>query len=141
MVTMNDVLYTTANVPTQQKTGIGVSSPFYDMDVKGTFGTSSLSTLFVYAPGFVQANKIEEPRFSIVSGEESTVATTSNSIVSAPSSLILNGVVSLNLSSQTVGVFTTTPQFTLDVRRQAYLQALSTPLVQTSLLFLTLQSA
>jgi hypothetical protein len=141
MVNINDVLYTTANVPTQQKTGIGVSSPFYDMDVKGTFGTSSLSTLFVFAPGFVQTSLLEDPLFSIVSGAESLVTTTSNSIVSAPSSLILNGVMSLNLSSQNVGLFTTNPQFTLDVRRQAYLQALSTPLLQTSLFFLTLQSA
>ena len=82
---------------------------------------------------------IEDPYFTFYSG--STVPSSSNSIVSAQSTLTLNGIVSLNLSTQKVGVFTTDPQFTLDVRRQAYIQSVSTSLLRTSLLFLTLQSA
>lgn len=144
MLNLNGVVYTTANVPTQQKTGINISTPLYDLDVRTSLGTSSFSTLLTFAPGYIQTTQsqgtvIQDPYLTFYSG--STVPSSSNSIVSAQSTLTLNGIVSLNLSTQKVGVFTTDPQFTLDVRRQAYIQSVSTSLLRTSLLFLTLQSA
>lgn len=146
MINLNGVVYTTANVPTRQKTGICISSPLYDLDIKTSLGTSSFSTLFAFAPAFVQTQQtngsvIQDPYFSMLSAKESSIPLTSNSIVSAQSTLILNSIVSMNQSTQKVGLFTTNPQFTLDVRRQTYIQTVSTPLLNTSLLFLTLQSA
>lgn len=143
---VNNTLFTTANMPTKQMTGIRTSGPLYDLDISGSFGTSSFSTSFVFAPTFVQNNQanglnLRDPYFSLATGSEGTPVSASNSIVASPSSLTINGVLSLNISSQTVGVYTTNPRFTLDVRRQAYLQTVSTPLLNTSLLFLTLQSA
>jgi hypothetical protein len=143
---VNQTLFATANMPIKQKTGIKTQTPLYDLDVSGSLGTSSFSTSFVFAPGFVQTLSetgvsLRDPYFSIVNGSEGTVVSASNSILATPSSLLLNGVLNLNLSSQKVGVFTTNPRFTLDVQAQAYIQTLSTPVLNTSLLFLTLQSA
>ncbi len=146
MLTVNNALFMTANMPTRQKTGIGLSTPLYDLDIKGTFGTSSFSTLYFMAPGTLSLStvsnpSIRDPYFTLYSGSETTVFTASNSLLSAPSTLLINGVLSLNHSTQKVGIYTNNPEFTLDVRRQAYIQTVSTPLLNTSLLFLTLQSA
>ena len=146
MVNLNGALWATANLPNRQTVGIATSTPAYALDIEGSLGTSSFSTSYFYAPGVVTIERslgvsIQDPYFTTYSGQQQDIISASNSVNSTPSSMILNGVVSLNLSTQRVGLYAPNPQFTLDVRRQGYLQTLSTPLVNTSLLFLTLQSA
>lgn len=146
IVNINNALYATADMPIKQKIGINVSSPLYDLDIGGSFGISSFSTGYLFAPGFIQnatasGEFMKDPYLSFVSGQEGEIVQGSNSIFTTASSFTVNSVFSVNLSSQKIGIYTTNPQYTLDVRRQAYVQALSTPLLNTSLLFLTLQSA
>jgi hypothetical protein len=145
MVNINNVLFTTATSPNYQQTGIRYSTPMYDLDINGSFGVSSLSTASVYASTGIQFKQAQgsffyDPAFSMVSGSEGDVVQTRNSILATPSSLLMNSVVSISLSSQKVGLYTNNPVFSLDVRTQTILQNLSTPKVNTSLLFLTLQS-
>jgi len=145
ILAINDVLFTTANMPTFQRTGINISTPAYDLDIHGSFGVSTFSTPYLYAPVVLYSStskgtNIQDPYFSFVSGAETDLVRASNSILTSPSSMVVNSIVSLNISSQKVGFYTKDPRFLLDVRSQTYLQALSTPLVNTSLLFLTLQS-
>jgi hypothetical protein len=146
ILNINNALYVTADMPIKQKIGIAFSSPLYDLDIDGIFGTSSFSTGYLFAPGFVQNQAtsgefLKDPYVSFVSGQEGEVVHASNSIFTTASSFTVNGVFSVNLSSQKIGIYTTNPEFTLDVRRQGYIQTLSTPVLNTSLLFLTLQSA
>jgi hypothetical protein len=145
MININNVLFTTATSPNYQQTGIRYSTPMYDLDINGSFGVSSLSTASVYASTGIQFKQAQgsffyDPAFSMVSGSEGDLVQTQNSILATPSSLLMNSVVSISLSSQKVGLYTNNPVFSLDVRAQTILQNLSTPKVNTSLLFLTLQS-
>jgi hypothetical protein len=146
IVDVNSTLYTTAQMPFKQKTGIRNPTPQYDLDVGGSLGTSSISTSYFFAPAYVQANvsngvMIRDPYFSFANGPEGTVVSACNSVLATPSSLLVSGVLNINLSTQSVGIYTTNPRFTLDVQRQGYIKNLSTPILNTSLLFLTLQSA
>lgn len=145
MLNINGALYTTANIPTKQKTGIYLSSPQYDLDIHGTFGTSSFSTAHFFAPAYVQTTAtgeyIHDSYLTFYSGNEGTSVPASNLFTTTVSSFTVNNILHVNLSSQNVGIYTREPQFTLDVRSQTYVQSLSTPLLNTSLLFLTLQSA
>ena len=145
MLNVNGSLYTTANIDTKQKTGIHLSSPLYDLDIQGTFGTSSLSTAYFFAPAYVQATTtgeyIHDSYLTFYNGDEGQSVNSSNLFFTTPSSFTINNVLHFNLSSQNVGIYTSNPQFTLDVRSQTYVQSVSTPFLNTSLLFLTLQSA
>ena len=145
MLNINDVLFTTASMPDLQQTGIRLSTPSYDLDIEGSFGVSSLSTSYLLSLFPLQFKQAEGPffqasTFSIVSGTETDIPITKNSILATPSSLIINSVVTISLSSQKVGFYTKDPQFSLDVRSQTYITNLSTHSLNTSLLFLTLQS-
>jgi hypothetical protein len=143
---VNDTLYVTSGLPYAQQTGINISSPMYDLEVGGSFGVSSLSTSYLFAPSFVQATTrsgtvIRDSYFTLATGSNAATVSGSNTLLATPSTLTLNSVVTTNLSTQKVGVYTRNPQFSLDVRAHGILNALSSPSVRTSLLFLTLQSA
>jgi hypothetical protein len=129
----------------KQKTGIQLSSPQYDLDIRGTLGTSSFSTSYFFAPAYIQTTEtgeyIHDSYLTFYSGDEGASVSASNLFMTTTSSFTVNNVLHVNLSSQNVGIYTRNPQFTLDVRSQTYMQSLSTPLLNTSLLFLTLQSA
>jgi len=145
VLNLNNVLFTTANVPFQQRIGIGISSPNFELDIQGSFGVSTLSTTYLVAARQLDFERTQgtfagDGLFSMVLGQDTEVVAGSNTILATPSSLVLNGVVSINLSTQKVGFYTHNPQVQLDVRSHATLQVLSSPTVRTSLLFLTLQS-
>lgn len=143
LLTVNNTLHVTGDLATNQ---VGIRKPpAYQLDVLGTFATSSFSTSYLNATtsSFITTTSLQ--RFLEAPNLELTRTTPSqdlfqNSIQTGPSSLIFNNVLSVNLSTQRVGVYTTLPEFDLDVRRHGTLFTVSTNLVRTSLLFLTLQS-
>ena len=145
ILAINETLFTTADLVGRQQTGIGISTPLYDLDIKGSFGVSSFSTNFFMGFQVVETSILsdvflKDPYLSMYSGEEGATIVASNLLYASPSSLTMNSILTLQLSTQRVGIYTNNPQYTLDVPSHAILESLSTPHLQTSLLFLTLQS-
>jgi len=147
LLAINQILFTTSGLPFSQQTGIGTSTPLYELDVAGSFGVSSLSTGYLLSPLQIQASTsngalLKDSSFLLYSSKQPSLPLgTSNTMYASPSSLTFNSVLSLNLSSLTVGMYTEDPKFSLDVRAHSRLQSLSSPQVRTSLFFLTLQNA
>ena len=147
MLGINQTLFTTALIPVVQQIGIGTSNPLYELDISGSFGVSSLSTGYLFSPLQIQAANsngvlLQDPFFALTSSRDTALPfSASNRMDVTPSSLTFNSILSLNLSTQQVGVYTQTPKFSLDVRSHTLLQSLSSPQIQTSLFFLTVQNA
>lgn len=124
--------------------GIGTSNPSYEVDVQGSIGASTFSTMYVYAPQniYVSSSRVyfQDDYFSIFEGTDPSLVTQYNRIQTNPSSLTINSVFTLQVSTQRLGLYTTNPQLDFDCQRAGYLGSLRTNTLNTSLLFLTLQS-
>jgi cytoskeletal protein CcmA (bactofilin family) len=124
--------------------GIGTSNPSYEVDVQGSFGASTLSTTYVYAPQniYVSSSRVyfQDDYFSVFEGTNPSLVTEYNRIQTNPSSMTINSIFTLQVSTQRIGLYTTNPQVDFDCQRAGYLGSLRTNTLNTSLLFLTLQS-
>jgi hypothetical protein len=124
--------------------GINISNPTVLLDVNGLTGCSTLSTV-IYKQSTIallKANSeyIQNPNLSIFEGTNSRFITGKNTVYSAPSSITFNSILTVNLSTQKVGVYTSNPRLDLDVQTAGYFRQLSTSTVVSGTLFLTLQS-
>jgi hypothetical protein len=114
--------------------------------VDGFFGTSTLNTVTgntsVDGNFYISAPRVfyQDDSFSMVSGSDSEVASSENSFFITPSSLTFNSIMTLQVSTQKVGVFTQNPQFELDVQGYALLSSVQTNTVNSKVLVLRLQS-
>jgi hypothetical protein len=127
--------------------GIGTLVPQETLDVAGSFGVSTLSTGILYAPLNINMSTAtghvffdDEYLKLIGTNDDNNIAFQGNSIHFKPSSMTLNSIVTLQISTQRIGVFTENPQFDFDVQTHGYLDNLKASTIQTSLIFLTLQS-
>lgn len=137
-----------------QPIGIGIANspgndPFGNPNlnevlVNGDFGVSSITTLQVYATSniFISASQVylKDEYLSIFEGTDASLVNSGNRIQTNPSSMTLNSILTLQVSTQCVGAFTTDPQQTLDIQRKALLRDTYFSTLTTSLLFLKLQS-
>jgi cytoskeletal protein CcmA (bactofilin family) len=124
--------------------GINISSPTVQLDVKGTVACSTLSTV-IYKESTIRLLKanseyIQNPNLSIFEGPNPYFVTSKNTVYSEASTITFNSILSVNLSTQKVGVYTKNPLFDLDVRTAGWFNQISTPKLVTGTLFLTLQS-
>ena len=144
---INQTLYATNLAVEGQlpKVGVRMQNPRYELDVQGTFGVSTLSTKTFYAPENIRiaalSNIIFDDQYlKIYEGTNNSLVTTGNRIQTTVSSLTFNSLMTLQVSTQRVGVFTRNPQFDFDVQAHASLSSLRASTINTSLIFLTLQS-
>jgi hypothetical protein len=112
--------------------------------VYGDFAASTVSTNFVYAPCnvYISASRVyyRDDYLSMFEGLNPSLVLTGNRIQTEPSSMTFNSLLTLQVSTQKVGVYTRDPQFDLDVQRDAILGGIQAKEINTSLLFLTLQT-
>jgi len=150
-LTINDTLrvgYTTIKVGSCNNFIVFSKSPDAnpEVTVDGSFGTSTLNTvtgntsldgnLYISAPRVFY----EDDSFSMVSGSDLQIASSENSFFITPSSLTLNSLMTLQVSTQKVGVFTQSPQFELDVQRDSILSTVQTNTVNSKVLVFRVQS-
>ena len=142
---INDTLFVKkSNFITNPGIGINTSSPTQVLDVNGTFACSTLSTA-IYKQEFIDLNipareYIFSSNLSIYEGVAPMNTAGKNTVYSEPSSLTLNSILSINLSSQRIGCYTTNPQFDFDNQRAGWISTLNTQTINTRTLFFTLQS-
>ncbi len=146
---INKTLYTTNINPTVQVVNVGIaeSNPTIgSLQVSGTFGVSTLSSGVLYAPSNINMSTARNISFfndqylQMYENTNPSFVTSGNRIQLTPSSMTFNSILTLQISTQRVGLFTQNPQFDFDVQRHGYLSNLKASTIQTSLIFLTLQS-
>jgi hypothetical protein len=124
--------------------GVNTSNPSYTLDVSGTAAFSTLFTSIYNQENvyFTQPNKeyIFASTLSIFEGTMPDIHN-KNTIQAATSSITFNSLLTINYSTQRVGVFTSNPQFDLDVQTLGLISNLQTPSIRTGALFFTLQSS
>ena len=114
--------------------------------VDGFFGTSTLNTVTgntsLDGNFYISAPRVfyQDDSFSMVSGSDSQIASSENSFFITPSSLTFNSLMTLQVSTQKVGVFTQNPQFELDVQGSGGLSTVQTNTLNSKLIFFRLQS-
>jgi hypothetical protein len=114
--------------------------------VDGSFGTSTLNTVTGNTSEdgnfYISAPRVfyQDDSFSMVSGSDSQIASSENSFFITPSSLTFNSLMTLQVSTQKVGVFTQNPQFELDVQGFGGLSTVQTNTLNSKLIFFKLQS-
>lgn len=127
-----------------QSIGIGTNAPSYEVDVAGSFAASTVSTTYLYAPSnlYISSSRVylQDDYFSIFEGTDPSLVTNYNRIQTNPSSMTFNSILTLQVSTQRVGLYTTNPQVEFDCQRAGVLGTLTANTINTSLLFLTLQS-
>ena len=117
-----------------------------DCIVDGSFGTSTLQTVNGNTSSngnvYISAPRVfyQDGPFSMVGGSDPELVSSENSFYITPSSLTFNSLMTLQVSTQKVGVFTQTPQFELDVQREGILSTVQTNTVNSKLLLFRLQS-
>jgi hypothetical protein len=118
-----------------------------DLVVDGSFGTSTLNTVTGNTSEdgnfYISAPRVfyQDDSFSMVSGSDSQIASSENSFFITPSSLTFNSLMTLQVSTQKVGVFTQNPQFELDVQEGVVLlSTVQTNTLNSKLIFFRLQS-
>jgi hypothetical protein len=111
--------------------------------VNGSFGTSTLSTFYLLTSStYISASNVffKDQYMSLFESTDPSFIQSGNRIQLNPSSMTFNSLVTLQTSTQRVGVYTDNPQFDLDVRCAAVLTNVYASTLNTPLLFLTLQS-
>jgi hypothetical protein len=120
------------------------NSQFPEMLVYGNVGASTFSTNVLYAPCnvYVSASRVyfRDEYLSIFEGLNPSLIEEGNRIQTEPSSMTFNSLLTLQVSTQKVGVYTRDPHFELDVQRDAVLSGIEAKELNTSLLFLTIQT-
>lgn len=145
---INDTVYIPNVTPGVQAITVGIRNPnpAYSLDIRGTFGASTLSTSFLYASENLNMSSASGKVFfndqylKLFESSNDSFVASGNRIQVTPSSMTFNSLVTLQISTQRVGVFTRNPQFDFDVQRHGYLNSLKASTIQTSLVFVTLQS-
>jgi hypothetical protein len=137
----NQVLPTASNI---QTIGIGISTSDYALDVSGSVGTSSFIGTYIESlkPTTIAAAQniyFIGSRLAIHGGSPGLV-TGINTIYTQPSSILFNKIVTTNLSTASMGLYTSNPQFSFDVRSQGIVSSVSTSLLESGAFFLTLQT-
>jgi hypothetical protein len=125
--------------------GIGTNNPLANVDVSGTAGCSTFSTM-LYRQSTIallepNLEYIQNPNLAIYEGPDPFQYSHKNTIYSEPSSINFNTILSINLSTQKVGCYTSNPQYGLDARNAGWFSNLRTDKVNAAALFFTLQTA
>ncbi len=125
--------------------GINTNKPTVHVDVSGTVACSTLST-YVYKQSSIaltipNSEYIQNSNLIIFEGPNSRKYANTNTIYSEASSISFNTILSVNLSTQKVGYFTSNPLFGFDARKAGWFSTLRTADVNAGMFFLTLQSA
>ena len=148
-ININNVLYATLSNQTQptlsniQTIGIGISTPAYALDISGSIGTSSFIGKTIESTQPITVSSLiyfQGQNFTMFQGPDPLLVSQGNTIYTEPSSITLNSIVNVNISSQKVGVYTKDPQYDLDVPSQSILFTASTSVLYTGAFFLTLQT-
>jgi hypothetical protein len=111
--------------------------------VDGSLGTSTLSTFYLLTSStYISAPNVffKDQYLSLFDSTDNSLVSSGNRIQFNASSMTLNSIVTLQTSTQRVGVYTQNPQFDLDVQCAAVLTNVYASTINTPLLFLTLQS-
>jgi hypothetical protein len=111
--------------------------------VDGSLGTSTLSTFYLLTSStYISAPNVffKDQYLSLFDSTDNSLVSSGNRIQFNASSMTLNSIVTLQTSTQRVGVYTQNPQFDLDVQCAAVLNNVYASTINTPLLFLTLQS-
>ena len=145
---INETVYIPNVNPVSQPITVGIRNPnpAYSLDIQGTFGASTLSTSILYAPENINMSTasgnvfFNDEYLKVFESSNDSFIPTGNRIQVTPSSMTFNSLVTLQISTQRVGVFTRNPQFDFDMQRHGYLNTLKASTIQTSLIFVTLQS-
>jgi hypothetical protein len=151
IVDINNTLFVTTSIspdPAVYLNAVGIrkSKPTVPLEIVGSFGVSTLSTGSLYAIENINMSTARETVFfddeylKIFESSNPSLVTSGNHIQVNPSSMTFNSLLTLQVSTQRVGIFTRNPQFDLDVQRHGYLDNLKASTIQTSLIFLSLQS-
>ena len=132
-------------IGTQNGPGLNVTgSPnLKECDVDGIFGVSSLSTSVVTTSSvFISASQVffNDRYLSMFASTDNSFVETGNRIQVNASSMTFNSILTLQQSTQRVGLYTRNPQFDLDVQRNAILTNVQASTINSRLLVLTLQS-
>jgi hypothetical protein len=125
---------------TNQQSGI----LFSELDVGGITATSTVN-LSVYKQSFVHFEEpnqtyISTSEFSIFEGSNPNQIIGKNTIYSQPSTISFNSMMTINQSTQRVGLFTSNPLFDFDVRTVGWISNLTIQDVRTETVFFTIQS-
>jgi cytoskeletal protein CcmA (bactofilin family) len=111
--------------------------------VDGSLGASTLSTFYLLTSStYISASNVffEDQYLSMVDSTDDSFLTTGNRIQFNASSMTFNSIVTLQTSTQRVGIYTRDPQFDLDVQCAAVLSNVYASTLNAPLLLLTLQS-
>jgi hypothetical protein len=115
-----------------------------EVNVQGNFATSSLSTSYLYTSNvFVSTSGIyfQDQYLTLYEGLPKPTGYEGFSIETTPSSITFETSLTLQVSTQKIGLFTSNPKFELDVQTNAmFYQTLKTAKTNTSLLFLQFQT-
>ena len=137
----NQVLPTASNI---QTIGIGISTSDYALDVSGSVGTSSFVGTYIESLKPTTVDGVQNIYFIgsnlAIHGGSPGLVTGINTIYTQPSSILFNKIVTTNLSTARMGLYTNDPQFSFDVRTQGIVSTVSTSLLVSGAFFLTLQT-
>ena len=137
----NQVLPTASNI---QTIGIGVSTSDYALDVSGSVGTSSFIGTYIQSLKPTTVDGVQNIYFMAstlaIHGGNPGLVTGINTIYTQPSSILFNKIVTTNLSTARMGLYTTNPQYSFDVRTQGIVDTVNTSLLVSGAFFLTLQT-
>lgn len=137
----NQVLPTASNI---QTIGIGISTSDYALDVSGSVGTSSFIGTYIESLKPTTVDAAQDIYFIgsnlAIHGGNPGLVTGINTIYTQPSSILFNKIVTTNLSTAQMGLYTNDPQFSFDVRTQGIVSTVSTSLLVSGAFFLTLQT-
>jgi hypothetical protein len=148
-ININNVLYATLSNQTQptlsniQTIGIGISTPAYALDISGSIGTSSFIGKTIQSSQPITVSSLiyfQGQNFTMFQGPDPLLVSEGNTVYTEPSSITLNKIVNVNISSQKVGIYTKDPHYDLDVPSQSILFTASTSILYTGAFFLTLQT-
>jgi cytoskeletal protein CcmA (bactofilin family) len=148
MTSVNETLFTRrilAELEFNGGVGINTSEPLLEFQVVGVVTTSSLTTNVYGQDGEMNLQTpnqvfLNSSNLAMFTGADPQLVTGKNTIYSEVSSLTFNNCLTMNLSSQRVGVYTTNPQFDFDARTAGWLESVTTQTVNAGSLFFTLQS-
>jgi hypothetical protein len=142
-------LYVTSDLQTRNYVGIGISTTYQtilpELYVEGTTVFSTLSTAYLSFQSTVSIQNsngfsFQSPYIQFFQGDSLPRPISTNTVRTDFSSMTINNMMTLNISTKRIGIFTSNPQFDLDVRINGVLNSLSSPINICNRLFLTLQS-
>lgn len=114
------------------------------VNINGSLGVSSLVTQTTNTLNnfYISAPRIfySDDSMTMFSGSNPSLVTAGNTIYTTPSSITFNSFMTLQVSTQKIGVFTDNPKFQLDVMGAGVLSTVQVNTVNTSLLFFSLQA-